>query len=338
VDKYLEDAFEVDVDALADGRECLIAGIMQHIEEAGVHSGDSSCVLPTYRITVRHLAEIRETTRRMARALGVVGLMNVQYAIADGTLYVLEVNPRASRTVPFVAKATGVPLAKLATRLMLGKSLRDLGCTKDLAVDRYYVKAPVFPFIKFPGVDPKLSPEMRSTGEVMGVARDFGTAFFKAQLAAGTRLPTSGTAFITVNDRDQPAVIPTAQKLAALGFRIVATRGTAVTLREAGLEVGDVLKVSEGRPNCVDDLKSGHVALVVNTPLGAASYRDGWAIRTAAVQHNVPIVTTLSGAAAAAQAIEALRADGRVEVVSLQELHAARTAAPAYGGQVTKPA
>jgi carbamoyl-phosphate synthase large subunit len=322
VDKYLEDAFEVDVDALCDGKDVVIAGIMQHIEEAGVHSGDSCCVLPTYWIAERHLAEIRETTRKMALALKVVGLMNVQYAIGDGKLYVLEVNPRASRTVPYVAKATGVPLAKVATRLMLGHSLRELGITSDLTVDRYYVKAPVFPFIKFPGVDPKLSPEMRSTGEVMGVARDFGMAFYKAQLAAGTRLPTTGTAFLTVNKRDWRGVLPTARRLAELGFKLAATRGTAGALREGGLEVQDMLKVSEGRPNGVDALKSGHVAVLVNTPLGAEAFRDGWALRSAAVQHNVPCITTLSGAAAAVEAIAALQAHAAPEVMSLQELHA----------------
>jgi carbamoyl-phosphate synthase large subunit len=323
VDKFLEDAFEVDVDALADGKDCVIGGIMEHIEEAGVHSGDSCCVLPTYKIGERHLAEIRDVTRTMAKALGVVGLMNVQFAIADGKLYVLEVNPRASRTVPYVSKATGVPLAKMATRLMLGTSLKELGLTADLTVDRYYVKAPVFPFVKFPGVDPKLSPEMRSTGEVMGVARDFGMAFYKAQLAAGMRLPSSGNAFITVNERDREGVLPTARRLAGLGFRLTATRGTAAALRAAGLDVDDMLKVSEGRPNGVDALKSQQVQILINTPLGASSFRDGWALRTAAVQHNVPCITTLSGAAAAAEAIEALRTGG-VEVMSLQELHAER--------------
>jgi carbamoyl-phosphate synthase large subunit len=325
VDKFLEDAFEVDVDALADGKDCVIGGIMEHIEEAGVHSGDSCCVLPTYKIGERHLQEIREVTRVMAKALGVVGLMNVQYAIAENKLYVLEVNPRASRTVPYVSKATGVPLAKMATRLMLGKTLKELGLTSDLTVDRYYVKAPVFPFVKFPGVDPKLSPEMRSTGEVMGVARDFGMAFYKAQLSAGTRLPSEGTAFVTVNERDRENVIPTVRRLSTLGFRFVATRGTALALRGAGFEVEDMLKVSEGRPNGVDALKSQQIQLLINTPLGASSYRDGWALRTAAVQHNVPCITTLSGAAAAAEAIEAQRTSG-LEVVSLQELHAERVA------------
>jgi len=303
----------------------VIGGIMEHIEEAGVHSGDSCCVLPTYKIAERHLQEIREVTRVMAKALGVVGLMNVQYAIAENKLYVLEVNPRASRTVPYVSKATGVPLAKMATRLMLGKTLKELGLTSDLTVDRYYVKAPVFPFVKFPGVDPKLSPEMRSTGEVMGVARDFGMAFYKAQLSAGTRLPSEGTAFVTVNERDRENVIPTVRRLSTLGFRFVATRGTALALRGAGFEVEDMLKVSEGRPNGVDALKSQQIQLLINTPLGASSYKDGWALRTAAVQHNVPCITTLSGAAAAAEAIEAQRTSG-LEVVSLQELHAERVA------------
>ena len=320
VDKFLEDAFEVDVDALSDGTDCMIGGIMEHIEQAGVHSGDSSCVLPTYKIDEHHLEEIRDTTRRMARALGVIGLMNVQYAIAEGKLYVLEVNPRASRTVPYVAKATGVPLAKLATRLMLGETLKGMGMTGDLTVDRYFVKAPVFPFIKFPGVDPKLSPEMRSTGEVMGQARDFGTAFYKAQLAAGMRLPSSGTAFLTVNHRDRAGVIPIARRLAELGFALAATHGTAGALREAGLEVVEMLKMSEGRPNGGDALSSGQVHLLINTPLGATSFRDGWHLRTTAIQHGVPCITTLSGAAAAVDAIEALKR-GRIEVASLQELH-----------------
>ena len=331
IDKYLEDAIEVDVDAIADGRECVIAGIMQHIEEAGVHSGDSCCVLPAYSISLEHLEEIRDVTRRIAKALQVTGLVNVQFAIARGRVFVLEANPRASRTVPFVAKATGVPLARIATQVMLGRTLRDLGFTQDLVVDRYYfVKAPVFPFIKFPGVDPKLSPEMKSTGEVMGVARELGIAFYKAQLAAGTRLPTSGTALVTVNHRDRNAVVPTAQRLAALGFKLTATRGTASALTAAGLEVEEVRKVSEGRPNGVDALKSGQIALVINTPLGAMSFRDGWAIRTAAVQQQVPCITTLSGAAAVTRAIESLRGNGTLEVISLQELHAGRiTPAPA---------
>ena len=321
IDRFLEDAFEVDVDALADGTECVIGGIMEHIEEAGVHSGDSCCVLPTYKIAAHHLAEIRSVTRAMALALGVVGLMNVQFAIAGGQLYVLEVNPRASRTVPFVSKATGVPLAKMAARLMLGRTLRELGLTDDLVVDRYYVKAPVFPFIKFPGVDPKLSPEMRSTGEVMGHSPDFGTAFYKALLAAGTRLPRAGTALLTVNYRDQRAAVAIALRLKALGFTLAATRGTAAALRGAGLEVIEMLKTSQGRPNSVDAVCSGQVQLLINTPLGETSHRDGALLRSAAIQHGVPCITTLSGATAAVDAIEALR-ESVIEVVSLQELSA----------------
>ncbi len=320
VDRFLEDAFEVDVDALADGRECVIAGIMQHIEEAGVHSGDSSSVLPTYMISKAHLEEIRDTTRLLARELRVVGLMNIQYAIADGQLFVLEVNPRASRTVPYVAKSTGVPLAKIATRLMLGRSLAELGITDDLKVARYFVKTPVFPFVKFPGVDPKLSPEMRSTGEVMGIGPDFGTAFYKAQLAAGLRLPAEGTLLISVNDRDKKSMLPLARRFQSLGFRLIATTGTADFLRDMGVEVESLLKVSEGRPNCVDVIKSGAVHLVINTPLGETSFRDGWSIRTAALQHNVPCITTLSGVAAALEAVISLRR-GDLEVAPLQDLH-----------------
>ena len=320
IDEFLEDAFEVDVDALCDGTDCIVAGIMQHIEEAGVHSGDSSSVLPTYMISAAHLDEIRALTRRMAIELGVVGMMNVQFAIAKGEIYVLEVNPRASRTVPYVAKATGVPLVKIATRLMLGKTLRELGFTSDLQVSRYYVKTPVFPFVKFPGVDPKLSPEMRSTGEVMGIGEDFGTAFYKAQLAAGLRLPSSGSILFSVNDLDKRSALAVARRFAALGFKILATTGTAAFLRDMGVEVDTVAKVSEGRPNFVDVIKSGQVGLIINTPLGESSFRDGWSIRTAAIQHNVPCITTLSGAAAAVEAVIALRG-GAMAVKSLQELN-----------------
>ncbi len=319
IDKFLEDAFEVDVDAIADGNVCIIAGIMQHIEEAGVHSGDSSSVLPTYMVSDRHLEEIRAVTRQLARELRVVGMMNIQYAIADGELHVLEVNPRASRTVPYVAKATGQPLAKIATRLMLGRTLRELGLTEDLPVSRYFVKTPVFPFVKFPGVDPRLSPEMRSTGEVMGVGNDFGSAFFKAQLAAGLRLPAEGAILISVNDRDKKGILSVARKFHALGFTVMATTGTASFLNDLGVDAVSVLKVSEGRPNCVDVIKSGSVHLVINTPLGETSHRDGWSIRTAALQHNVPCITTLSGAAAAVEAVAALRR-GQLEPLALQEL------------------
>jgi carbamoyl-phosphate synthase large subunit len=319
IDQYLEDAFELDVDALSDGKDTVVAGIMQHFEEAGVHSGDSSCALPVYRIEDSHLEQIRDWTREMAKGLNVVGVMNVQYAIHGDRLYVIEVNPRASRTVPFIAKATGVPLVKYATQLMLGKTLQELGFTEDLQVEHSFVKAPVFPFMKFLGVDPKLSPEMRSTGEVMGIADNWGMAYYKAQLAAGTRLPSSGTVLVTVNRRDHEGVVPTARRLIELGFKVVATSGTAASLRASGLDVGEVLKRSEGRPNCVDAIRNGEIDLIINTPLGSSARKDGREIRTAAVQHQVPCVTTLSGAAATVEAIASM-VEGSREVKSLQEL------------------
>ncbi|MBN1960498.1 MAG: carbamoyl-phosphate synthase large subunit [Deltaproteobacteria bacterium] len=321
IDKFIDDAIEVDVDALCDGEDCIVAGIMQHIEQAGVHSGDSSCVLPPYQISKELIDEIKSTTRILAKALGIVGLMNVQYAIdINDKLFIIEVNPRASRTVPFVSKATGIPCAKIATHLMMGEKLKDLGITRDLEVPRVCVKTPVFPFIKFPGFDPKLTPEMRSTGEVMGIANDIGHAYYKAQLGANTRLPRKGTAFITVNERDHKNVVGIAKRLSAVGFELVATRGTAKVLREHEIEVREILKVSEGRPNCVDAIKSAQISLIINTPLGVSSFQDGWAIRTAAVQHNVPCITTLAGAAAATLAIESMADE--IEVKSLQELHA----------------
>ncbi|MEE9554594.1 MAG: carbamoyl-phosphate synthase large subunit [candidate division Zixibacteria bacterium] len=322
IDKFLEDAVEFDVDAVSDGIDCVIAGVMQHIEEAGVHSGDSSSVLPTFMIEKRLLDEIRSVTKRLAKELKVVGMMNIQYAVAQGELYVLEVNPRASRTVPYVAKSTGVPLAKIATRLMLGRTLKELGITDDLQVSRYFVKTPVFPFVKFPGVDPKLSPEMRSTGEVMGIGDDFGTAFYKAQLAAGLKLPSSGAILISVNDLDKKGALAVARRFQSLGFKLLATTGTADFLNDMGVETESVKKVSEGRPNFADVIKNGQVDLIINTPLGEASFRDGWAIRTAALQHNVPFITTISGAVAAVEAVVALR-QNHMKVVSLQELHEA---------------
>ena len=321
VDKFLENACEIDVDALSDGEECVIAGIMQHVEEAGVHSGDSTAVLPVYGVAEENVATIRDWTRQMATGLGIVGLMNVQYAVAGGQVYVIEVNPRASRTVPYVSKATGVPLAKMATRLMLGTSLKELGLSEDLEVSSYFVKAPGFPFAKFPGIDPRLSPEMKSTGEVMGVSDDLGVAFYKAQLSAGVVLPKAGTVFVTVNKRDHQAVVPTAQRLVELGFDLIATRGTAQALREKGVEVQEVLKRSEGHPNCVDAIVGGEVALVINPPLGAAAQRDGFAIRTASIEHGVPCITTLTGASAAVEAIGARAQEKEASVISLQEIH-----------------
>ncbi|HSI06412.1 MAG TPA: carbamoyl-phosphate synthase large subunit, partial [Myxococcota bacterium] len=322
IDRFLEDALEFDVDALADGKDCIIAGVMQHIEYAGVHSGDSTAVLPAYQVAPEIEREMRETTKKLAKALKVVGLMNIQFAVTGGKVYVLEVNPRASRTVPFIAKASGVPLAKMATRLMLGETLASLGLTKDITVDRFFVKAPVFPFVKFPGVDPKLSPEMKSTGEVMGIAKDVGEAFYKAMLGAGTRLPKDGTLLVTVSDRDKKAALPVVKRFAELGFKLAATGGTAKFLRENGLEVRDMLRLSEGRPNIDDYIKSGEIALIINTPFGGTSFKDGARMRSTAVQHNVPIITTIPGADAAASAIASMRAGRASEVVSLQEIYA----------------
>jgi carbamoyl-phosphate synthase large subunit len=324
LDRFLEDAFEVDVDAIADGERVVVAGIMQHIEEAGIHSGDSACVLPPYhREVVSKIDVLREYTHALAKALGVRGLMNVQYAIKDGTVYVLEVNPRASRTVPFVAKATGMPWAILAAKVMTGRTLDELGVTGEPRVRGRFVKESVFPFVKFPGEDPVLGPEMRSTGEVMGVAEDFGRAFAKAQIAAGMKLPLTGTAFLTVNDRDKPNLLPAARGLAELGFRLVATSGTAAFLREHGLACDHVYKVLEGRPNAVDLMKNEEIHLVINTPLGHVSYFDEKAIRTTATQRGVPLVTTLSGAHAVVEAIRSLRA-GALTYRTLQEIYAQR--------------
>ena len=327
IDRFLEDATEVDVDALADGETVLIAGIMEHIEEAGVHSGDSSCVLPAQSIPRQQLDSIEDYTVRLAKALHVIGLMNVQYAIQNGTVYVLEVNPRASRTVPYVSKATGVPLPKIAVGLMLGKKIRDFtDATGVLPVPQVFVKSPVFPFNKFPGVDPALGPEMRSTGEVMGVGANFGEAFAKAQIGAGTPLPEKGTVFISVNEHHKPEAVAVARKFAALGFQLVATRGTAAVLRAAGLACKVVFKVNEGRPNAVDLLKAGSIQLAVYTTAGAPAFFDEKAIRRSAVTHRVPCITTMSGARAAAEAMAARKRDP-IRVWSLQEIHArAKTA------------
>ncbi len=328
IDQFLEDAVEVDVDALADGTDVVIAGIMEHIEEAGIHSGDSSCVLPAVTLSASVLERIRDYTARLARALQVVGLMNVQYAIQRDTVYVLEVNPRASRTIPYVSKATGVPLAKVGARLMTGRKLADMnlplkvtnGVGELMVRDFFAVKSPVFPFGKFRGVDTILGPEMRSTGEVMGISSTFGLAFAKAQLAAGQRLPAEGNVFLSVNDHDKRHVAPVAQDLAAAGLKILATRGTAAALKAAGFEVETVYKVNEGRPNIVDLIKTGKVHLVINTPLGRESFWDEKSIRRAAVRYQVPCITTLSAARAAAQGIRA-RMGTSPDVAALQDLH-----------------
>ena len=332
IDHFLEDATEVDVDLLCDGKDVVIAGIMQHIEEAGIHSGDSSCVLPAVDIPVRQLKTMRDYAHRLARALNVIGLMNIQFAIQRDTVYVLEVNPRASRTVPYVSKATGVPLAKIAARLMTGRKLREflpenIEHRSDLGTGNYYyVKSPVFPWNKFPGVDTVLGPEMKSTGEVMGVADNFGEAFAKAQLSAGQTLPTAGTVFISVNERDKAAVAEIAKFFVQLDFKLVATHGTADVLERAGLIVDRVYKVKEGRPNVVDLIKGDRIQLVVNTPHGPDPFFDEKAIRRAAVQHHIPTITTLAAARAAAEGIAACK-QGGISVRALQQLHAERVTA-----------
>src|SRR5215210_5190578 len=323
IDKFLERAAEFDVDALCDDETCVVAGIQEHIEEAGIHSGDSSCVLPPVRIDPEHLETMRHYTRELARALRVRGLMNIQYAIKDHRVYVLEVNPRASRTVPFVSKATGVPLARIAALVMAGRALADFELPDDLTVSRFFIKSPVFPFVKFPGVDPILSPEMHSTGEVMGVGESFGEAYAKAMTSAGIELPKSGTAFISVNDADKGQSVVLARRLTRLGFNLMATPGTSQSLREVGLRVETVFKVNEGRPNIVDHIKRGEISIIINTPLGRASHFDEQAIRRAALQYNVPCVTTMTGAQALVEAISARQSGEEINVYSLQELHAA---------------
>ncbi|HET9210330.1 MAG TPA: carbamoyl-phosphate synthase large subunit [Thermoanaerobaculia bacterium] len=319
IDRFLEDAFEVDLDLISDGRRAVVAGILQHIEEAGIHSGDSVAVLPPYKVSQEDQDRMRDIARRLALRLGVVGLMNVQFALKDGRIYVLEVNPRASRTVPFIAKAVGIPLVKIAVAAMAGKSLEALGFTEEPRVPGVFVKAPVFPFRRFPGVDPILGPEMKSTGEVMGEALSFGSAFAKAWMGAGHDLPMEGAAFLSVHDRDKPGLLPVAHRLAELGFELTATAGTAGYLREHGLEVRTVLKVHEARPHVVDLLINGEIVLVINTPLGRESHEDDGIIRRTALKYDIPCITTLSGAMAAAEGIAALRREG-LSVRSLQEM------------------
>jgi carbamoyl-phosphate synthase large subunit len=323
IDQFLEDAYEVDLDLLADGRTAVVAGVLQHIEEAGIHSGDSAAVLPPYRVVEKHVDEMRDIARRLALRLGVVGLMNVQFAVHQDRVHVLEVNPRASRTVPFIAKAIGIPLVQLAARVMAGKSLEELGFTAEPEVPGVFVKAPVFPFRRFAGIDPLLGPEMKSTGEVMGASWDFGRAFAKAWLGAGHSLPTSGTAFLSVNDSDKGALLPVARRLGELGFRLVATAGTARYLSSEGVAIERVHKVYEGRPHVVDLLVDRKIDLIVNTPLGRASHEDDALIRQTALKYDIPCITTLSGAMAAAEGVAALQTQ-TLEVESLQDRCARR--------------
>ena len=322
IDKFLENAFELDVDAVVDATGAVvIGGIMEHIEAAGIHSGDSFCVVPPYLVEERHQETIRDYTRRIARALKVVGLLNIQFAIQDGTVYLIEVNPRASRTVPYLSKATGVPLAKVAARVMVGKTLADLGLESDLEVAGVFVKGPVFPFVRFPGVDTILGPEMKSTGEVMGGSDSFGTAFAKAQLATGQRLPDGGRAFLSVNDADKPLLLPVARDLAELGFDLLASSGTAAYLRAHGLDVEVVYKINEGRPHVGDRLLDREVQLIVNTPLGRESFFDDITMRRIAMFTGVPCLTTMTGAAATVAGIRALRSE-QLSVRPLQDYHA----------------
>jgi carbamoyl-phosphate synthase large subunit len=327
IDRYLEDAFEIDVDAVGDGERVVIGGIMEHVEEAGVHSGDSAMVMPPYKVSAYHLSIVRDETERIGLALGVKGLMNVQYALKDDVVYVLEVNPRSSRTVPFISKATGVPLARIAAQVAAGKTLAELGLTSEPPLDGFFVKEAVLPFDKFPGAAVFLSPEMRSTGEVMGHAAHYGHAFAKAELGAGQKLPLSGAALLTVNDFDKGAIGKIARDLVQMGFKLYATSGTADWLARLGLPAERVNKVSEGRPSTADLIASGAVGLVISTPLGQRAYTDGQALRSAAIRHGIPLVTTLTGAAATVSAIRALRSKD-LEVRSLQDHHARRKQAP----------
>ncbi len=319
IDKFLEDAIEVDVDAVADGKTCVIAGIMEHIEEAGIHSGDSAMVLPPYTLQDAIIKRIKENTYCLAKELKVKGLLNIQYAVRQGVIYVLEVNPRASRTVPFVSKAKGIPWAKVATKVMLGKTLKKLEI-KEIEVSHISVKESVFPFIRFPGVDAILGPEMKSTGEVMGIDTTFGLAYAKSQIAAGQKLPIKGNVLITVRDEDKRKVVFIAKKLADLGFKLFATSGTASVLKQNGLKVEVVSKLYEKRPHIVDMIKSGQINLIINTPRGKLTKRDETIIRSTAILHDVPLVTTIAGAQATVNAIEALTKKA-LTVKSLQEYH-----------------
>ncbi|MEA3015490.1 MAG: carbamoyl-phosphate synthase large subunit, partial [Sphingomonadales bacterium] len=319
IDQYLRDAIEVDVDAICDGQDVCIAGVMQHIEEAGVHSGDSACSLPPYSLSPDVIAEIEKQTRALALALGVVGLMNVQFAVKDGLVYLIEVNPRASRTIPFVAKAIGTPIAKIAARVMAGEPLIEfLPIHRDIA--HVAVKEAVFPFARFPGVDPVLSPEMKSTGEVMGIADDFEIAFLKSQQGSGIELPAGGTVFVSVKDSDKPVIIPAVRAIIELGFKVTATAGTAAFLAGEGLEVERVNKVAQGRPHIVDRIKDGEIAMIFNTTEGWQSHKDSASIRASALMSRVPYFTTAAASAAVVRAIGAAR-ERNLEVRSLQDYY-----------------
>ncbi|MBL8959114.1 MAG: carbamoyl-phosphate synthase large subunit, partial [Gemmatimonadetes bacterium] len=321
IDRFLEDAFEADVDCISDGKQVVVGGVMQHIEDAGIHSGDSACVLPPYLVREDDIAVMKAHATAMARELGVIGLMNVQFAVKDGVVYVLEVNPRGSRTIPFVSKAIGVPLASVAARCMAGETLEQIGFTEEIVPSYVSVKEAVFPFTKFQGFDPLLGPEMRSTGEVMGIADSFGSAYAKAQLAADNALPLEGAVFVTVNDGDKPSVTPIARRFHEMGFVLYATEGTARYLRGLGVPTRTVQKLHEGRPNGVDLMLNGEVRLLINTPLGKFAQHDDYRLRQTAIAHRISYTTTLSAAAAAGDAILALRSR-KPAVRALQEWHA----------------
>ena len=321
IDRFLEDAHEFDVDAVADPTAVVIGGIMQHIESAGVHSGDSACVLPPYQISNTNLNELRNHTHALARALNVVGLMNIQFAIQGEDVFIIEVNPRASRTVPFVSKAIGVPLAKVAVRAMVGRTLVEQGFTREVPINHIAVKEAVLPFNKFPGVDTVLGPEMKSTGEVMGIDTDFGLSFQKAQLGAGVRLPREGTVFLSVNDRDKEGLVPIAQQLSDMDFRLIATGGTCAFLKSHNIACNRIFKIQEGRPNILDAIKNGEISLMINTPAGEQSQAADPEIRKAAVQYGLPYTTTLSGAAAAVAGIQSLKNNSAIRIRSLQDFH-----------------
>ncbi|HYD48229.1 MAG TPA: carbamoyl phosphate synthase large subunit, partial [Terriglobales bacterium] len=320
-----------DVDVVSDGKTVVIGGIMEHIERAGVHSGDSACSLPTNSVSAQVLDDVRRQAKAMALELNVIGLMNVQFAIKDGEVFILEVNPRASRTVPFVSKAIGRPLAQIAARVMGGKTLQELGFTEEIVPTHISVKESVFPFAKFPGVDTLLGPEMKSTGEVMGISDSFGGAFAKAQIAAGTLLPRSGRVFISVREPDKEEMARIARKLVDVGFELVATSGTAERLREAGLQVETINKVGEGSPDVVDAIEAETIAMVINTPKGFGPQLDSFAIRRRALERRIPYFTTIAGAAAAAEGIELLSREA-LTVCPLQDHHGAAGATPAKSG------
>jgi carbamoyl-phosphate synthase large subunit len=322
VDKYLEDAIEIDVDAISDGNKVVIGGIMEHIEEAGIHSGDSACSLPPYSLSPDILNNIKSHTKALAKELNVIGLMNIQFAVKDNTIYILEVNPRASRTIPYVSKTIGIPLAKLAAKAMAGKNLDDLGLSDERRISHFSVKEAVFPFDRFSGVDTLLGPEMKSTGEVMGIDKDFGRAYAKAQSSAGNTMPLKGNIFISVKDKDKPAILPLANTLASLGFTMVATKGTSFYLQQHGIKVDTINKVMEGSPHCVDMLKNNQIDFIINTVTGARAQKDSFSIREAALQHNIPYTTTVAGARATVNAIEIMMKK-QINVKSIQEYHKA---------------